>query len=282
MNRVSRVVAGLLTLSVATTAFGQAEHDHSQHHQSEPAPAPSPSAGASRHVPPDPPSHAMGPMSNEEMAEIMAMDDAARYGALVLDQLEWRKRSDGFAWEGKAWYGGDYNKLLLKTEGELSDDEIEHARTEAVWNRVISRWWNLQAGMRHDSGEGPSRTWAAFGVEGLAPYWFDVEATFYLGESGRTALRMEASYDLRLSQRLILQPQLEVNLYGKDDVQRGLGSGLSDLEAGLRLRYEIRREIAPYLGVHWTRLFGETADLAEAAQNDVSEAQFVAGLRVWF
>ncbi len=136
--------------------------------------------------------------------------------------------------------------------------------------------------MRHDSGDGPSRTWAAIGVAGLAPYWFDIDATFYAAEHGRTALRFEGHYDLRLTQQWILQPLLEMNLYGKDDQERQLGSGLSDVAAGLRLRYEFRRECAPYAGVHWTRLFGETADLAQSAGNDVTEVQFVAGIRLWF
>lgn len=258
-------------LFFTATSLAQEQHDHHQ------APAATPATATSSHVAPDPPAHVMEPMSPAEMAEIMAMDDAARFGKISFDRIEWRERDDAVAWEGSAWYGGDLNRVLLKSEGEWTDDDT-HARTELLWNRVIARWWSLQAGLRHDSGEGPSRDWAAIGVEGLAPYWFDLEATFYLGDEGRTALRFEGSYDLRLTQRLILQPQLELNAYGKDDPERGLGSGLSDLEAGLRLRYELRREFAPYIGIHWARLFGGTADLA----GDDSETQFVAGLKVWF
>jgi len=218
----------------------------------------------------------MGPMSPAEMGEIMAMDDAAHFGKIELDRIEWRGDSD-FGWEANAWYGGDYNKLLFKSEGDR-DEDASHSRSELLWDRVIAAWWNLQAGVRVDLGEGPSRTWAAFGVEGLAPYWIDFEVTAYVGDESRTALRFEASHDIRLTQRLIFQPQIEGTLYGKNDVARGLGSGLSDVEAGLRLRYEIRREIAPYIGVRWKQLFGETADLAD----DDSEAQFVAGVKIWF
>jgi copper resistance protein B len=149
---------------------------------------------------------------------------------------------------------------------------------EALWNRIVTPWWSTQVGVRQDFGDAPSRTWLAFGVEGLAPQWFDVEAAIYLGEEGRTAFRADVSYDLLLTQRLVLQPEIEADVYGKDDRERGIGSGLSDIEAGLRLRYEVRRELAPYIGVHWVRRFGETADLA----GDDSEVRFVAGVRAWF
>lgn len=272
-TRLRFAVAALL--SSACAAAQHTEHSHHMH-----TPQPARPAAQSSHVPPDPPAHVMEPMSNEEMAQIMAMDDAERYGAASVDRLEWRERSAALAWEGSAWYGDDYHKVLLKTEGESGDDD--HYRTELLWDRVIGRWWSMQAGARHDSGDGPSRTWAALGVEGLAPYWIDFESTFYVGDTGRTAVRMEASYDLRLTQRLILQPQMEMNLYGKDDPERGLGSGLSDLQAALRLRYEIRREFAPFIGVHWSGLFGATGDIAAADGRDDEELQFVAGLRVWF
>jgi copper resistance protein B len=276
MKRHTLLALALLPLG---PVFAQDEHAHHEHH--EPAPKKPAAPASSSHVPPDPPSHVMEPMSNAEMAEIMAMDDAAAFGSIAFDRFEWREHSDAIAWEGSAWYGGDYNKLMLKSEGE-SADGADHLRTELLWDRTISRWWHMQTGVRHDSGEGPSRTWAAFGIEGLAPYWIELEATAYVGEEGRTALRAEGSYDLRFTQRLILQPQFEINLYGKDDPERGLGSGLSDVQAALRLRYEVRREFAPFIGVHWSRLFGETADIAQAQGSDDSEVQFVAGLKVWF
>ena len=149
-------------------------------------------------------------------------------------------------------------------------------------DHVISRWLSLQAGAAQDFGEGPSRTWAAFGVQGLAPYWFEVEALMYVGEEGRTAARFSTEYEMFLTQRLVLQPKFELDLYGKDDVANGIGSGLSDAELGLRLRYEIRRELAPYIGVLWSRKFGDTADLAREHNLDAEEVQFVAGVRAWF
>ena len=136
--------------------------------------------------------------------------------------------------------------------------------------------------MRQDSGEGPDRTWAAFGVQGLAPYWFDTEATFYVGQRGRTAARVQFEYEELLTQRLVLQPKFEVNLYGKDDPQRGIGSGLSDAELGVRLRYEVRREFAPYIGVVWRQRFGRTADFARAQGEPADDLQFVVGVRLWF
>lgn len=233
-----------------------------------------------RHIPPDPPQHAMHDMSNKEMTELMAMDDAAPVGMVLADQFEWRDTDggDALAWDGQAWYGGDRTKAWLKFEGERVDDET-HANVELLADRVISPWWSAQAGARHDFGEGPSRTWAAIGVQGLAPQWFEVEATLYAGEEGRTAARFSGEYELLITQRLVLQPKLEVNLYGKNDPENGIGSGLSDTQLGVRLRYELRREIAPYVGLVWTRLYGDTARLTN---RDDSDVQFVAGVRAWF
>jgi len=225
----------------------------------------------------------MADMSPAEMVRLMQMDDTATTGKVLLDQLEWRHTDSGSegVWEGEAWYGGDYDKLWLRTEGETVQGTTD-ARVEAFWDRLISRWWSLQSGVREDLGNGPGRTWAALGVSGLAPYWFAVEATAYVGGAGRTAARMKLEYDLLLTQRLIIQPEAEANLYGKPDPARELGSGLSDLQVALRLRYEIRRQFAPYAGAVWQRLFGGTANNARAAGADPSQVQFVLGLRVWF
>ncbi len=235
------------------------------------------------HVAPAAPQQPMPDMSYEEMARLMGMDDTGTTGMVLLDELEWRDTSAGAAaaWEGEGWYGGDYNKLLMRSEGEQGG-ATDTARIEAFWDRIVSRWWSVQAGAREDFTGGPARSWAALGVEGLAPYWFNVEATLYVGDAGRTAARLRTTYDLLLTQRLILQPELEANLYGKPDPARHLGSGLSDLDAGLRLRYELRRGFAPYVGLVWQRLFGGTADQARVRGDRVGEAQFTAGLRVWF
>jgi copper resistance protein B len=229
----------------------------------------------------EPPQQPMGEMSYKEMATMMQMDDTHRFGKIVLDQLEWRE-GDALAWEAQGWYGGDYNKLWIKTQGERVKGATLGSSTDILLDRVVTRWWDLQAGARQDFGKGPARTWLALGVQGLAPYWIDTEATVYAGEEGRTAARLKASWDLLLTQRLILQPYSEVNLYGKADPQRQVGSGVSDLEISFRLRYEVRRQVAPYVGVGWFRRFGETAQLARRAGEGTDDVEIVAGLHVWF
>ena len=220
----------------------------------------------------------LGPMQGMEMA------DSIPRSQVLLDRLEWTHTKDGNgqALDAQAWFGGDIDKLWLKVDGERSGGKLGPTRTEALWNHAISTYFGLQTGIRHDLGGGPSRNWAAIGVQGLAPYWFDLQATAYVGQGGRTAARVEAEYDVLLTQRLRLQPNVKVVFYGRNDVERGIGSGLSDVEAGLRLRYEITRKVAPYIGVVWKNSLGRTADLARAAGKDTRENQVVAGVRLWF
>jgi copper resistance protein B len=284
----SQLSACLAALLLTSVAYAQ-EHDHAQHEQHTQPPAQqsaqqSPTQSEREHVPPDPPQQEMHDMPYNAMVEMMDMDDTAPVGKVLFDQLDWRDAdgADVFAWDAEAWYGTDYDKLWIKAEGARHGGTTEEARTEALWDRAFSRWWSLQTGIRHDFGEGPSRTWAAFGVQGIAPYFFEVEATAYVGDAGRTAARVSGEWDLLLTQRLVLQPEVELNLYGKADPQNSLGSGLSDLQLALRLRYELRREFAPYIGVVWTRRFGQSADFARDAGADTSEFQLLAGLRVWF
>lgn len=210
--------------------------------------------------------------------------DEHSFGSLMVDRLE-AVRNDDNTWsvyDLQGWYGRDYDRVVLKAEGEVDNGTIEEASTELLWGHAIASFWDAQLGLRHDSGEGPNRSWLAVGVQGLAPYWFELDATAYVGESGRTAIGFEAEYELLLTQKAILQPRLEANLYSKDDNERGLGSGLADVSVGLRLRYEFRREIAPYLGIEWTGLFGDTEDKARAAGQATSDTVVVAGLRFWF
>lgn len=213
----------------------------------------------------------------------MAMDDNAKIGMLLLDQLEafHGKDGNGQTWEAEGWYGSPSDKLWLRTEGQRSGGKLDEGDAEAFWNHNVATYWSTQLGARHDLG-GPSRNWAAFGIQGLAPYWFEIEATGYVGPSGRTAARFRAEYELFLTQRLILQPEFETNLYGKSDPARHLGSGLSDADLGIRLRYEIRRQFAPYVGVVWTRRFGGTADFAREEGQGIFDRQWVAGVRIWF
>ena len=241
-------------------------------------------AALAQEVAPATPGTAMHDLSYREMARMMEMDDAAAFGKLLADQFEWRHGdgADGPAWDVQGWYGTDYNKLWLKTEGVRLGSVTEDGRAELLWDRIFGRWWSAQAGVRHDFGEGPSRNWLALGVEGLAPYFFQIEATGYVGDAGRTAARFRAEYELLFTQRLILQPEFEVNAYGKDDPERHIGAGFSDLQLGLRLRYEIWREFAPYFGVAWLRSLGKTADLVRASGEDPSALQVVGGFRFWF
>jgi len=280
MSATLRASLILVCLGVAAAAPAQEENPHAHYMMAPTQPA---APSETHHVPPDPPQHAMRDMSEEEMTGLMEMDDTSAFFMLQANSFEWRSadEQDSLSWDAQAWYGTDDNKLWLKTEGDRTDSATD-ARTELLWDRPIARWWSAQAGVRHDIGEGPARTWAALGVQGLAPYYFEVEATAYVGEEGRTALRFSGEYALLLTQRLILQPQLEFNVFGKNDPRNLIGAGLSDTELSLRLRYEVRRELAPYIGVAWTQRYGRTADLARAAAHDVSEVQWLAGVRWWF
>jgi len=201
-----------------------------------------------------------------------------------LDQFELRDADGGtpFVWEGYGWVGRDLNKLWIKTEGERVHGETEEAELQLLYGRAVHTYWDLQVGWRHDIRPEPTRDWLAIGAMGLAPYWFEVDAALFLGNDGRTSARLKAEYELLFTQRLVLTPEIEVNLYGEDDPQLGIGSGLSDMELGLRLRYEIRREFAPYIGVNWIQKFGGTADFARDEGASTSDLQWVAGVRAWF
>ncbi|HZY32715.1 MAG TPA: copper resistance protein B [Rhodanobacter sp.] len=212
------------------------------------------------------------------------MHGGAPAGMLLIDQLEafHGRDANGQSWEIQGWYGNDSDKLWLRSEGERSRGKLEDGNVEVLWNRNVTTFWSTQLGVRHDFGEGPARSWAAFGIQGLAPYWFELEATGYAGAGGRTAARLRAEYELLFTQRVILQPEAEINLYGKNDPQRRIGRGISDVQFGLRLRYEIRRQFAPYVGVNWVRRVGTSADYARQDRQPVLDRQIVAGVRIWF
>lgn len=210
-------------------------------------------------------------------------DDAVNYYVLF-DQFEWQAGDgvNGMNVDTRGWVGTDRDRFWFRAEGEGEDGRVGQMQTHLLYGRRFSRWWDVVAGIRQDIRPGSPQTWAAFGVQGLAPYRFEVEATAYVGTAGRTHLRFEVEYELLLTNRLILQPLFETEIVGKSDPERGVGAGVSTTDLGLRLRYEFRREIAPYLGVTWNNMWGETADFAEAAGEDAGGARFVAGLRVWF
>lgn len=213
-----------------------------------------------------------------------AVHDNAVHWFVLVDRLETWNGDDGspVAWETSAWIGTDLDRAWLRSEGEALDGSVESANVELLYGRAISRWWDAVAGIRHDFGDGPSRNYAAFGVVGLAPYMFEVEATAYLGESGQAGLAVEVEYETLFTNRLILQSVVEAEAWSKDEPARGIGSGLNKVEAGLRLRYEFSRRFAPYIGIVRERAFGQTADFREARGGMVDDTRFVLGLRTWF
>lgn len=212
------------------------------------------------------------------------MHDGGTNFLFLADQLEWQDADAGsaLAWDLSGWFGGDIDRLAFRAEGERLAGHTEKAELQLLWSHAIGPWWESVLGVRQDFKPGPAQTWAAFGVQGMPLYGLETEVTAFLGEGGQSALRLGAEYDILLTNRLILQPAAELNLHGRKDEARGVGSGLSDLELGLRLRYEIRREFAPYLGVSWHRACGNTADLHREHGEKVSEARLVAGIRFWF
>jgi len=212
------------------------------------------------------------------------MPDNAIESYVLFNQLEgWNGDGpSGVSWAGQAWVGTDTRRLWLRTEGERVAGETESADLELLYGRSISRWWEAVAGVRHDAAPGSAQSWVGVGVMGLAPQKFEVAATAYAGPSGRSAARVEIEYELLLGHRWILQPRLEANLFGQNDAARGVGSGLSTVEAGLRLRYEVTRRFAPYVGLVRERAFGATGDFRRQAGDDDDAWQVVAGVRVWF
>lgn len=204
----------------------------------------------------------------------------------MADRLEYQT-NEGEAlsvWEAQGWYGGDINKIWLKTEGEYEHDDnrFEEAEIQVMYSRAISAFWDIQAGLRYDFNPNPSRSFAVLGVQGISPYWFEVDATGFISDEGDVSFRLEVEYELLLTQRLILQPRLELDLALHDNADTGSGSGLNSIDAGFRIRYEISREFAPYIGISWGRTYGETADFRKADGEQTDRLSVVAGLRFWY
>ena len=208
-----------------------------------------------------------------------------RYGLAMIDRLEWQDTGgDGtLAWDVQAYYGGDINKVWVKSEGDysLTDDDVEEAEVQLLYSRAISPYFDLQTGIRQDL-EPDGLSHAVLGIQGLAPYWFETDAALFLSEEGDMTGRVEAEVEWFLTQRLILQPRLEAGLSAQSIEERDLGAGLTDVSLGARLRYEVKRSFAPYVGAEWRSRFGETADLQERLGQETDEVVFVAGLRAWF
>jgi len=214
----------------------------------------------------------------------MEQSDRVVLGKLLADEFEFLSgnEGDGYAWSVQANYGSDARKLWLRTQGLKVPGELDPTTSgEVLWWRPYTPFWGTQLGLRQDFGAG-AHTYLAAGVEGLAPYWFEVQATAYMGEDGRLSARFKAAYDMRFTNRLILTPGLEANVYSRAEDKRGLGAGLGNLEGGLRLRYELHRKFAPYLGYVWERSFAGTADRRRAENDPVNEHRLVAGVRMWW
>ncbi|WP_293477409.1 copper resistance protein B [Phenylobacterium sp.] len=225
-----------------------------------------------------------GTAAMEPARELILREHGGAAGSQVmLDIAEFDTGSKAYEWEGEAWFGTDEHRVVLKSEGEGARGEaVEHAEIQALYGRPVTLYGDLQVGIRQDLQAGPDRTYATIGFESLFPYWFEAEGALFLSQKGELSARVEGSYDFRLTQRLVIQPRAELNAYAEDVPSLGVGSGLADAELALRLRYEIRREFAPYVGVVWTRRFGDTARFARAAGDGAEETRLVAGLRAWF
>ena len=292
MNRLARPAAALAALLFMVTlpapAAAQPPDPHAGHVM--PPQAPDPHAG-----------HRMDQVPAQPPPDVPALTDADRAAAfpdvqghatrenavhyfVLFDQFEWQagSGSNGLSWDNKGWVGTDTNRLWFRSEGDAAGGTLSTAQAHVMWGRPFARWWDVVAGIRQDVRPGSPHTWAAVGLQGLAPYWFEVDATAYVGASGRTHARFEVEYELLLTNRLMLQPVVELEVAGKADPERGVGAGLSTADAGLRLRYEIRRELAPYVGVSWQSAFGKTADYARAAGKDAQGVRMATGLRWWF
>lgn len=213
------------------------------------------------------------------------MDDQL-FTLLKVNQLEYRFQdgNDVVAWEGQGRIGTDENKFALKTEGEFVPDtrKFENAEVQLLYQRMISDFFDMQVGVRQDIRPEPTRTFGVLGINGLAPQWFETDASFFVSHKGDASVRLEAEYELLITQRLVLEPSAELNIAFSNDEETGVGAGLSDVELGLRLRYEIVREFAPYIGVNWERKIGKTADFARAEGEDANAFAVVAGIRVFY
>ncbi|MDO9318623.1 MAG: copper resistance protein B [Gammaproteobacteria bacterium] len=296
-------------LLISAPVLAQAAVDHSQHTApaQAPAPATAPTVDHSQHMAPaaadvvgqsradplpqggrDPHAYSgryqrgSGLYALAQGHDQLHLADSHRFGAIVIDQLE---RADGddeaTLYDLQAWISQGYQRVTLKAEGDIEERALEESRTELLWSRALSPYWDTQLGVRHDTGAKPDQSWLALGVQGLAPYWFEIDATAYLGSGGQTSLRLDTEYELLLTQQLILQPAAELNLYGKSDTARGVGSGLSDVTLGLRLRYEFTRQFAPYVGVEWTGKYGDSKKFTRVAGEKSSDTRWVAGVRFW-
>ena len=266
--------------------------DHSQHggmvDKSAPGAAPE-SAVPSRAF--DGPQHAADAIWGADAMQpsrkkLGAENGGMKTGMVMVERLEARVAADGgedgYLWDAQAFYGGDINRLVIKTEGEGEfGGPVEDAEIQALYSRAIGAFFDLQAGVRFDP-EPDTRSHFVVGVQGLAPYMFELDAALFLSDRGDVTARIEGEYDQRITQLLIIQPRIEVELSAQDIPERGLGTGITSIEPGVRLRYEFKREFAPYIGLEYEAALGETADITRAAGRDPDGFKLLVGLRAWF
>lgn len=213
----------------------------------------------------------------------LKLADEHVFKSLLANRFEYDSDSETSLYDLQAWVGTTYDRLVVKAEGDINKGTLKESQTDILWSHATSTFWDTQIGVRVDSfAEGESRQWLAVGVQGLAPYWFELDIAGYVDADGKTAFAVEAEYELMLTQRLILQPRTEITAYGKDDEINGVGQGLSSSALGVRLRYEFSRQFAPYVGIERNQMFGKTADYAQSTGEASSETRYVAGLRFWF
>jgi copper resistance protein B len=278
------VLAGAAAPARAQEKPADPHAGHGGHATAPAAPPPAPAAPGAAPLPPFIP-----PVTDADRAAAFPdvgghmVHDGAVHAYVLFDELEWRagRGISGGHWDVDGWIGGDRDRLWLRAEGVGESGRLDEAHGHVLWGRPVARWWDVVAGVRQDVRPGAPQTWAAFGVQGFAPYRIDVEVTGYLGGDGRSQLRLDAAHDLRLTRRLIAQTRLEALLAGKPDPAREIGAGLSATEFGIRVRYELRRDLAPYAGVTWHRTYGGTADQHRVHGEPVATGRAVVGLRVW-
>lgn len=223
-----------------------------------------------------------GPYAQSGPRQLKLADEYV-FKSFLANRFEYDSDSETSLYDVQAWVGTTYDRLVVKAEGDVDKGSLKESQTDILWGHAISSFWDTQIGVRVDSAkEGESRQWLAVGMQGLAPYWFELDIAGYVDVDGRTAFALEAEYELRLTQRLILQPRAEITAYGKDDEINGVGEGLSSSALGVRLRYEFSRQFAPYIGIERIQMFGKTADYSQSTGEASSETRYVAGLRFWF
>ncbi len=290
------ILAALCLLPLTAPAMAQSHDAHAGHDMAEmPAEQPTdPSPGPTMELPPPEEAGSGPPRAADAIwgAEAMAPSREAlkrEHGSTVTtwlqaDRLEYQARAghDGLLWDLQGYYGTPTSKLWLKSEGEAALGEgVEDAEVQALWSRAVAPYWDLQLGVRQDLA-GQTDTHAVVGIQGLAPYLFEIDAALFLSQRGDLTARIEAEVDQRITQKLILQPRLEVSLAAQDNPARKQGAGIDKIEAGLRLRYEIVPEFAPYIGIEQGWKLGGSARFARLAGEDPSVTSVVMGVRFWF